>query len=59
LTRTVARCTVGIMRGAIEAVRDTLIGTVMLVGGLMFFVACIYVGAFLNVEIWRWLASLI
>lgn len=47
------------MRWAMEAVRDTMIGTVMLVGGFMVFIACLYVGFFLNVTFWEWLASLI
>jgi hypothetical protein len=47
------------MRVALGAVRETMIGTVLMVTGLMFFIACIYVGSFATVALWQWLASLI
>lgn len=47
------------MRVALQAFRETVIGTVLMIGAFMFFIACIYVGLFLNAQVWSWLASLI
>jgi hypothetical protein len=47
-----------VLRPALGAVRDTVVGTGLMVGAFMLFMACIYVGALLNVALWTWLASI-